>query len=199
MDIKAMHAICLLGAGGQDYLALNHVEQVIMSNELDLFGTSKQDTSIARDHQWETFSNSFKAPINKSSLLASIADLVTENASYHMRGIFRKYLNVIDSGHGRKQGLDDALSSPNELDRANTLKIFLAALKLMVHCARVDLTTLDEPGTDRVKSIDKSVADSIFALMMMLRFQHILWTPCHSDWSLPQSSTDVSLCVLKLG
>jgi len=197
VDIRAMHAVCLLGVGGQDYVALNYVEQGILSDELDLFGNddTNGDVSNAGDRRWMSFSNYYNAPINKSSLLSSIADLVTENAKDHSRShrvlrIFRKHLSGIDSNHGRNQGLDEALTNLKAVDRVHTLKILLASLKLMIGCARMDLTVLgDGKGEDNI--VEKAVTDSIYTLMMMLRFQHILWNPRHSDWSLPESSLDM--------
>lgn len=197
MDIRAMHAICLLGAGGQDHMALNYVEQVILSNELDLFGsdadTNNRDVSISGDPGWVSFSDYFNAPINKSSLLAAIADL-TEHAkdntrSHRVLRIFRKHLNGIESNHGKNQGLAEAMTSSKESDRVHTLKILISSLKLMVFCAKRNLT---QPGKE-FKTVEKAVNDSILALMMILRFQHILWKPCYSEWSLPQPSIDVSL------
>ncbi|KAL7543089.1 hypothetical protein ACHAXR_012410 [Thalassiosira sp. AJA248-18] len=188
-DIRAMQAICMLGTGGQDYVALNYVEEVLLSNELDSFDNG--DVNQDNMSQWMTFSKSFDGPINKSFLLASIANFVYENArprpqSYRVLQIFRKHLKLENN-----QGLDQILSSPKEFERTQALKLLLAALKLMTDCARMDLTSLDEPGKKEAITVEKAVTDSIFVLKIMTRFHHILWAPRFSDWSLPQPSIDM--------
>lgn len=200
IDIRAMHAVCLLGNGGQDYVALNHVDQVVSSDEMDLF--SKDD--VNRDAS--TFSKYFTAPTNKSFLLACIADIVADNTKDQSRckrvlGIFRKHLAGIDSNQGKNKGLDDVLSTDSkELDRVQTKRILLTALKLMIHCAKEDLAVLDGQSSsskEDVKTVEKAVSDSIYTLETMMRFQ--LWKPNVSDWSLPQASKDVSTtCLFEL-
>lgn len=203
IDIRAMHAVCLLGNGGQDYVALNHVDQVVSSDEMDLF--SKDD--VNRDASM-AFSKYFTAPTNKSFLLACIADIVADNTkdqtrSLRVLGIFRKHLAGIDSNQGKNKGLDDVLSTDSkELDRVQTKRILLTALKLMIHCAKEDLAVLDGQSSsskEDVKTVEKAVSDSIYTLETMMRFQ--LWKPSFSDWSLPQASKDVStycLCFMMM-
>jgi len=206
MDIRAMHAVCLLGNGGQDYVALNHVDQVVSSDEMALF--SKDDVNrdagvVNDDHHWMAFSKYFTAPTNKSFLLACIADIVADNTkdqtrSLRVLGILRKHLAGIDSNQGKNKGLDDILSADSkELDRVQTKRILLTALKLMIHCAKEDLAVLDgqsSSGKEDVKTVEKAVSDSIYTLETMMRFQ--LWKPKFSDWSLPQASKDVSVHVV---
>lgn len=206
VDIRAMHAVCLLGAGGQDFVALNYVDKLLLSNEIDLFNNdnSNRDASIVIDDlRWAAFSKQFNAPVNKSSMLACIADIVKDNGKDQSRSnrvlrMFRKHLMQIDSNQGRNKGLDDALASSNELNRDHILRILLTALKLMVDCAKADLAILsDEPSKEDIKIIEKAVSDSVYTLEMMLRFQ--LWNPSYSDWSLPQTSMDVSItCLINL-
>ena len=194
VDIKAMQAICMLGAGGQDFVALNYVEQAILSNELDSFdnGTIVNQGTGIDDPRWKSFSHTVDAPINNPFLLASISDLVTQKRMprpllHRVLGIFRRYLKL-DSN----EGLDQALSSLKALDKAHTLKILLAALKLLVDCARMDIAKLDQPGKNEVVTFEKAVTDSIFALKIITRFHHMLWNPQYADWSLPHASKEVS-------
>ena len=201
MDIRAMHAVCLLGNGGQDYVALNHVDQVVSSDEMALFSKDdvNRDAGVVNDDPQLAFSKYFTAPTNKSFLLACIADIVADNTKDQTRclrvlGILRKHLAGIDSNQGKNKGLDDVLSADSkELDRVQTKRILLTALKLMIHCAKEDLAVLDGQSSsskEDVKTVEKAVSDSIYTLETMMRFQ--LWKPSFSDWSLPQASKDVS-------
>ena len=201
-----MHAVCLLGNGGQDYVALNHVDQVVSSDEMELFSSKddvNRDASVANDDpRWMAFSKYFTAPTSKSFLLACIADIVADNTkdqgrSLRVLGIFRKHLAGIDSNQGRNKGLDDILSAASkELDRVQTMRILLTALKLMIYCAKEHLAVLDGQSSSKedVKTVEKAISDSIYTLETMMRFQ--LWKPSFSDWSLPQASKDVSTCCL---
>jgi hypothetical protein len=205
-DIRAMHAVCLLGVGGQDYVALNFVEQVIMSNEIDIFSDDDviHDDSLASDPSWMAFSKNFNAPVNKSFVLACVANLVAgdveaedQSRSKRVLRIFRKYLREVDYNQGKNQGIEGAIASSNELNRAHTMKVLLATLKLMIHCTKKDLAALNEPGKDESKVIERAVIDSMYTLQTMLRFHHEFWKPRYSDWSLPDFSIDVSLHVIK--
>lgn len=192
VDIRAMHAICLLGAGGQDYVAMNYVEQVFLSNEMDLFSKDDHNRDISSIDDEEKYAN---APMSKSFLLACICDVVMgNNIRDHSRStrvlrIFRKHLHGVDSNQGRNRGLDDVLTSSNKLDRDQTLKILLTTLNLMIECAKMDLTSIENPNEEEAKIVEKGVSDSIYTLEMMLRFQ--LWNPDYSEWTLPQTSMDM--------
>ena len=199
-DIRSMHAICLLGVGGQDFVALGSMEQLLQSNELDFLGNDDAgpDAGIVDDPRWATFSKYFNAPISKSFLLASIADLMRENLKGHPNAhrileMFRKHVFTLIDSSDQGLDLDQALSSSNELHRIHTMKIVVFAMKLLIECTRMDLATLDEPGEDEFKTIRKAAADSTYALNILTRFQYKLWNPRFSDWSLPQPSIDVSV------
>jgi len=61
LDIKALHSVCLLGIGGQDYVALMNLERVIISSDMTLFNDDvNPDVSIGNDPQWLAFSKYFK-------------------------------------------------------------------------------------------------------------------------------------------
>lgn len=189
IDIKAMHAICLLGVGGQDYIAFNHIEHVIESEELDSFTNTSINRNMTNTNpQWRSFAKCFDSPIDVPYLLSSVADLVTEDVrskpqSHRALRIFRKYLKL-----DKSKGLDQVLFSLKEMEKVETLKILLATLKLLVGCAKMNLATLDSSD---VIAIERAIADSIFALKIMTRFHHILWHPRFSDWSLPKASIDL--------
>jgi hypothetical protein len=199
LDIRAMHAICLLGVGGQDYVALNYVDQIIMSNEIDVLSNDDvyRDGSLDCDPRWFAFSKQFNAPVNKLFVLACVANLVAveeadQSRSKHVLRIFRKYLRAMDSNHGKKQGIEEAITSSKEPERAHTMKVLIATLNLMIYCTKNDLAALNEPGKEEVKVFEKAVIDSMFTLQTMLRFHHELWKPRYFDWSLPDVSIDVS-------
>jgi hypothetical protein len=206
LDIRAMHAVCLLGVGGQDYVALNFVDQVIMSKEMDLFCNDdlNHDGSLGSDPRWMAFSKYYNAPMNKSFVLACVAHLVSGDveAEDHSRskrvlGIFRKHLREMDNNQGKNKGIVEALTSSKEPDRAHTLKVLLTTLKLMIRCTRKNLATLNEPGIEEAKVVERAVIDSMYILQTMLRFHHEFWKPRYSDWSLPDFSIDVSLHVME--
>jgi hypothetical protein len=207
LDIRAMHAICLLGVGGQDYVALNFVDQVIMSNEIEVFSNDEvfRDDSLCCDPSWFAFSKHFNAPVNKSFVLACVANLVSgeidgadHSRSKHVLRIFRKYLRAIDNNHGKNQGIEEAITSSKEPDRAHTMKVLLATLNLMIHCTKNDLAALNEPYKEEAKVAEKAVIGSMYTLQTMLRFHHELWKPRYSDWSLPDVSIDVSFLAMKV-
>jgi hypothetical protein len=104
------------------------------------------------------------APVNKSFVLACVANLVArdvevENHSWSKRvlRIFQKGLRNMDNIQGKNQGIQEALTSSKELDRAHTLKVLLTTLKLMVSCTRKELATLNEPGKEEVKVVKRAV------------------------------------------
>ncbi len=200
LDIRALHSVCLLGVGGQDYVALTNLEHVILSSDMALFNDedAHPDVSIGNDPQWLAFSKYFKAPVNKSFLLASVASLATEKSSEYLRSkrvldIFMKHLRVLDKNQGNNIGLDDALATSSVLDRAHTVSFLLASLRLMVNCARADLAALIGSGMDDPRLAEDAANDSIYALQTMLRFPSTFWNLRYSDWSLSETSTEVCI------
>jgi hypothetical protein len=150
------------------------------------------------------FSKYYNAPVNKSFVLACVAHLVSGDveAEDHSRskrvlGIFRKHLREMDNNQGKNKGIVEALTSSKEPDRAHTLKVLLTTLKLMIRCTRKNLATLNEPGIEEAKVVERAVIDSMYILQTMLRFHHEFWKPRYSDWSLPDFSIDVSLHVME--
>lgn len=200
LDLKALHSVCLLGVGGQDFVALMNLEQIIISSDMALFNDDDvlPDVSIGNDPQWLAFSKYFKSPVNKSFLLASVALLVTEKSGDYSRSkraleIFMKHLRAVDNTSGNNTGLDESLAKSSGLDRAHTLSFLLASLTLMVNCARADIGALSGSGTEEVKLAEVAANDSLYTLQTMLRFQSAFWSPRYSDWSLPEASTEVCL------
>lgn len=201
LDIKALHSVCLLGVGGQDYVALTSFEQVIMSGEMTLFNDDDAHpdaSSIGNDPQWLTFSKFFKAPVNKSFLLASVAATVTEKSSDYLRSkrvldIFMKLLRAVDNNQENNNGLDEVLTKSSGLDRVHIVSFLLASLKLMVNCAKVDLAALNGSGPEESRLAEVAANDSIYVLQTLLRFQSTFWNPRYSDWSLPETSSEVCL------
>ncbi|KAL9188503.1 hypothetical protein ACHAXT_006881 [Thalassiosira profunda] len=181
--IQSLQAICLLGAGGNDYVALQHVERIILSNEADLFEQEDTESTpgIAYDPLWVAFAKYYNAPLNKSFLLASISDVITENEKGFSQPqvlleIFREHVfPLIDGNEGKK--MDEYLSSANAVQMAQAMKILLASMKLLV-----------DKGS---KADEDVVADTAYALKIMTRFQQSLWKPQASDCSLPQASIDM--------
>ena len=202
IDLRAMYSLCLVGVGGKDYVALNYLENVIFSNELVSFDEDNKITSddgIGTDSEWITFKRNLTSPVSKTSILAYVADLVKnvtkERYWFHrVFRIFRSHLKVIDS----EQGLDEVVSSPNELLRSNTLKILFAATKMMVDCARVTMASLSETDKNEAETIHGVMTDAVYTLKIIMRFQHIMWNPKLSDWSLPPKSIDVSMRSLEM-
>jgi len=111
LDIKALHSVCFLGIGGQDYVALMNLERVIMSSDMTLFNDDvNPDVSIGNDPQWLAFSKYFKAPVSKSFLLATVASLALEKSSDYSRSkrvldIFMTHLRKLDDKPGTDNGL----------------------------------------------------------------------------------------------
>ena len=202
LDIKALHSVCFLGIGGQDYVALMNLERVIISSDMTLFNDDvNPDVSIGNDPQWLAFSKYFKAPVSKSFLLATVASLALEKSSDYSRSkrvldIFMTHLRKLDNkSRGQIMGL---LASSNALDREYIVNFLLASLKLMVNCSRADLAVLNGSGNEDAMLVEKASDDSMYALQTMLRFQSAFWNPRYSDWSLPDTSTEVCFEVLVL-
>ena len=199
-DIRAMHAICLLGVGGQDYVALNYVEQVITSDEMNVSSNdgAHYDGCLSNDPRWVAFSKHFHATINKSFVLACVANIVggdEENESRfrskRVLQIFRNHLSGTDNDQEKNDRFEDTLKRSKEPERTNTVKVLLVTLKMMIQCSRVDLSTLHEPGKEEAEIVEHAVTDSMYTLQTMLRFHHEFWKPRFSDSSLPEFSIDM--------
>ena len=106
------------------------------------------------------------------------------------------HLRKLDNkSRGQIMGL---LASSNALDREYIVNFLLASLKLMVNCSRADLAVLNGSGNEDAMLVEKASDDSMYALQTMLRFQSAFWNPRYSDWSLPDTSTEVCFEVLVL-
>jgi hypothetical protein len=192
IDINAMYSICLLGAGGQDYVALNNLEHTLRSNQLDMFDKEESPNleGLGDEHNWIAFKKQFASPLGKTSMVAIIADVVKDRpiglSSRRILGIFRSHLKSIDYN----DGLDDLLSSPNVPLRANLLKILLAAAKLMIRCDALEIKKLNEPGVNEADVVKSVVADVLQTLTTLTRFQHVMWNPNSFDWSLTGVSVE---------
>jgi len=186
IDISTMYSICLLGSGGQDYVALNNLENTLRSNQLDMFDEEEITNEEGRgeEHNWIAFKKQFASPLGKTSMVAIIADVVKDRpiglSSRRILDILRSHLKAIDYN----DGLDDLLSSPNSLLRANLLKILLSAAKLMIQCDTQEMKKLNEPGVNDAEVAKSVVADVLQTLTTLTRFQHVMWIPNSLDWSL---------------
>lgn len=194
-DLQAMHAVCLLGAGGRDFAALCHAERVLASGEL--MGDHEDGGLAHSDPQLWAFAQDLLAPVDESYLLASMASLVSAGAKVHpqshrMLSILRRHFltKVVDPNQGLD--FDEILSSAEESKKVRALTILTTSLKLLLDCARANLAAMDAPGKGKVKTVEQAVKDSTYALKIMIRFQYMLWNPNDSQWSLPQPSMDVS-------
>ena len=199
-DIRAMHAICLLGAGGQDYVALNYVEQVITSDDMNISSNDgvHYDGGLSNDPRWVSFSKHFHATINKSFVLACVANIVggdeeneSSSRSKRVLQIFRNHFSDTDNDQEKNDRFEHTLKRLKEPERTNTVKVLLVTLKMMIQCSRVNLNTLNEPGKDEAKVVESAVTDSMYTLQTMLRFHHEFWRPRFSDSSLPEFSIDM--------
>eukprot|EP00804_Cyclotella_cryptica_P030618 CCRYP_015660-RB/>CCRYP_015660-RB protein AED:0.34 eAED:0.34 QI:350/1/1/1/0.8/0.66/6/1929/1583 len=191
VNIRVLYALCLVGAGGQDFLALSYLERVMMTDELELFQTGA-DIGFQHDVPWMLFQTQFSLPLNKTSLLALVADMVKSKArvSFWARRVFsllKSHLKAIDV----KYGLDQLMSSNDELLRTNVLKILFAGTKMLIESAELDLEALVESGKNDSEKLRRVVGDGISALNIVIRFQHVLWCPIiGTDCSLPPASLE---------
>lgn len=193
IDINAMYSVCLLAAGGQDYVALNNLENTLLSNQLEVFDEGKGpiEEGIGDEHNWIAFRKQFASPLGKTSMIAIIADVMKDKppglSSRRILGIFSSHLKFIDYN----DGLDDLLSGPNCLIRASLLKILIAAAKLMIRCDVLEMEKLNEPGINEVE-VAKSIATDVSqTLTTLTRFQHVMWNPNSLDWSLKGVSIEM--------
>ena len=179
MDIKTMYSLCLLGTGGQDYVALNHLESILQSNQLEMFDEEDKPNEEGQgdEHNWIAFRKQFASPLGKTSMVAIIADVIKESppglSSRRILGIFSSYLKTID----HNDGLDDILSGPDSLLRANLLKILLASAKLTMRCDALEIKKLYQPGVNEAEVAKSVVADVVQTLTTLTRFQHVMWNP----------------------
>ena len=199
VNIRVLYALCLVGAGGQDFLALSYLEKVMMTDELELFQKGA-DVGFNHDAPWILFQTQFSLPLNKTSLLALVADMVKSKArvNFWARRVFsilKSHLKAIDV----KYGLDQLMSSNDELLRTNVLKILFAGTRMLIESAELDLEALIESGKNDSDKLRRVVGDGISSLNIVIRFQHVLWCPIiGTDWSLPPTSLEVRMKLFKL-
>ncbi len=186
IDINTMYSVCLLGTGGQDYVALNNLESTLQSNEFNLFDEEQRsnEEGLGDEHDWTAFKKHFASPLSKISMVAIIADVVKDRppgmSSRRILDIFKSHLKLID----HNDGLDDVLSGPTGLLRTNLLDILLATTKLTTRCDALEMKKLNQPGVNEAKVAKTIVADVVQTLTTLTRFQHIMWNPNNFDWSL---------------
>lgn len=194
-QLKAMFALCLLGMGGQDHVALNCLEKAIHSTELEPWSeensasTNKYPTD---ERRWILFQESLLAPVNKLSLLASVADMIQNDVKSdfwipRLLDIFRHFLKNFDKNHG----VDKILSGRCEVTRNNAVKLLYAVTELIISNAKSNLVSSIETGTDEDKVAQQVVTDIVYAFKIIVRFEEVFWNPNESDWSLPNSSMKV--------
>ncbi len=200
-QLKAMFALCLLGMGGQDHVALNCLENAIHSTELESWNEGNTLTKIYSNEErmWIIFQESLIAPVNKLSLLASVADVIHNDVKNdfwipRLLAIFRHFLRDLDKNHG----VDKILNSRGEVTRKNAVKLVYAVTELIVNCAKSDLTSSIETGTDDDKVAQQVVTDIVYAFKIIARFEDVFWNPNESDWSLPNSSMKVRTHVFSI-
>lgn len=192
VDINTMYSVCLLGTGGQDYVALNNLESTLRSNQLNLVDEeqSSNEEGLGDEHNWAAFKKHFASPLSKTSMVAIIADVVKDSppgmSSRRILGIFKSHLKLID----HNDGLDDILSGANGLFRTNLLDILLATTKLTTRCDALEMKKLYQPGVNEAKVAKTIVADVVQTLTTLTRFQHIMWNPNSFDWSLKGVSVE---------
>ncbi len=192
IDINTMYSVCLLGTGGQDYVALNNLESTLRSDQLNMFDEelNSNEEGLGDEHNWTAFKKRFASPLSKTSMVAIIADAVKDSptgmSSRRILGIFKSHLELID----HNDGLDDILSGPNGLLRTNLLDILLAAAKLTTRCDALEMKKLYQPGVNEAKVAETVVADVVQTLTTLTRFQHIMWNPNSFDWSLKGLSVE---------
>ena len=197
IDLQALYSLCLVGAGGQDHLALSFLENVIMSRELDSFdkeGSNHVGEGSDYDPKWAAFRDTLTSTVSKTSMLASVADMVQREVKdsvwlHRILTIFKAHIKVLDIGHG----LDELVCSQDEALRCNTLKILFAATKMIVDCARVDLLSSQETGNNEDDVVQQVIADAVYALKIITRFQHVMWNLGSLDCAFPPTSIIVSI------
>jgi hypothetical protein len=159
-----------------------------MTDELTLF--DKDDDDFASE--WALFQAQFNLPLNKTSLLALVSDIV-KNKSFMQRQKFHRLLKSHLDTLDTEYGLDQILSSKDELLQANTLSIFFDSTKMLIERAELDLETLIESNKSDSEVFRTIIDRGHFVLDQVIRFQHILWRPNRGkDWSLPPTSLEVS-------
>jgi len=191
-QLKAMFALCLLGMGGQDHVALNCLEKAIHSTELESW--SEENSTFTKkypsdERRWIIFQESLIAPVNKLSLLASVADMIQNDVKNdfwipRLLDIFRHFLKDLDKNHG----VDKILSGRCEVTRNNAVKLLYAVTELIISNAKSDLISSIETGIDEDKVAQQVVTDIVYAFKIIVRFEEVFWNPNESDWSLPNSS-----------
>ena len=178
IDINTMFSVCLLGVGGQDYVALNNLESTLQSNELIMLdkGQQRQQDCTAEEHKWIAFKKQFASPLSKTSIVAIIADVVSNRppglSIRRILGIMRSHLKLID----HNDGLDVLLSNSDGMPQANLKKILLSAAKLVIKCDTLEVKQLNEPGVNEMDITKSVVTDVVQTITTLLRFHELMWS-----------------------
>ena len=187
VNIRAFYSLCLVGAGGQDFVALSYLEKVLASDELELF---KRRADEAPTTEWTLFQTQFNLPLNKTSLLALIVDIVktkTFSQREKLCDLLKTHLDTLDNKHG----LDQIMSANEELLREHAMRILFAAEKYRLERTEIDLESIIESNKKDSESLRKVVSNGLSTLNTVIRFQHVLWRPNRGfDWSLPTASLE---------
>lgn len=195
MDVRALYSLCLVGVGGQDFLAMNYLKKVILSKELNLLET---EASVGVADDWTHFQTQFNLSMNKTALLALVTD-ITKNKPNCIRRQLQQLLKLHLDALDAKHGLDQIVSSNNPTLRDNALKILLCNAKMLMENAELDLESLNQSNKSDLIQLRNVVGDGISVLNTIIRFAHVLWRPNRGlDWSLPIKSLEVSMSITKL-
>lgn len=188
VNIRAFYSLCLVGAGGHDFVAMSYLEKVVASDELELLKRRTDDDTPSTE--WTLFQTQFNLPLNKTSLLALVVDIVkhkTFSQREKLRGMLKIHLDALDNKHG----LDQIMSANEETLREHAMKILFACYRSRLESAEIDLESMIESNKNDSDSLRKVIGDGLSALNTIIRFQHVLWRPNRgSDWSLPAASLE---------
>lgn len=167
---------------------MSYLEKCMKSDELGLIENENSESS---NDAWALFQSQFNLPLNKTSLLSLVVDIMKKKATTQrqkLREMLKLHLSSLDSKHG----LDQIMSSTDKLIKANTMKILFASLKMLLERAEINLESLIESNKSDSDGLHQVVDDALLALSTVIRFQHILWRPNRgSDWSLPKTTLEV--------
>ena len=171
---------------------MKYLEKVMLSDEFGLLEKASDGEKLSTE--WALFQTQFNLPLNKTSMLALVIDIMKDKTAVQRRLKFQtmleSHLDTLDTKHG----LDQLMSSNDELLRENTIKILFAMTKMMLANAELELESLLESNKGDPDVLRKVAGDGLSALNNVIRFQHILWRPNKGeDWSLPTVSLEVSI------
>ena len=189
VNVRALYSLCLVGAGGQDFLAMSYLKKVMSAKALKLLESEAGERAA---DEWMHFQTQFNLQMNKTSLLALVTDIAKQKSvglRRQLQQLLKLHLDALDSKHG----LDQIVSSNNPTLRTNALKILLCNAKMLIENAELDLESLIQSNKSDLDGFRKVVGDGISVLNTVIRFAHVLWRPNRgSDWSLPFKSLEVS-------